>query len=132
MSNYDDIITLNHKEPNYKHPRMSIYKRSAQFAPFAALSGFEESIDEASRIAESKVELDDNKKLEINEIINLINKQQEKRFKVKYFIKDKTKNGGKYIETEETLKRIDAINKVLVCNNKKNISIESIIEINML
>ena len=43
MDKYDDIINLPHYEPKY-HPRMSKYKRSAQFAPFAALTGYGEEV----------------------------------------------------------------------------------------
>jgi len=46
-SKYDDIIFLPHPVSS-KHPQMSIHDRAAQFAPFAALNGFEESIDETS------------------------------------------------------------------------------------
>ena len=48
MDKYDDIINLPHYEPKY-HPRMSKYKRSAQFAPFAALTGYEDEIEEAGK-----------------------------------------------------------------------------------
>lgn len=45
---YSDIINLPRHEPDEdKHPRMSVYSRAAQFAPFAALTGFEESIEDA-------------------------------------------------------------------------------------
>jgi hypothetical protein len=43
MDNYDDIINLPHYEPKH-HPRMSMWNRAAQFAPFAALTGYEEAI----------------------------------------------------------------------------------------
>lgn len=47
---YKDIYYLEHHEPDpNKHPRMSRANRAAQFAPFAALSGFEESIKSASQ-----------------------------------------------------------------------------------
>lgn len=46
---YDDIINLPHHESK-KHPRMSLEARSAQFAPFAALTGFEKDINEAERL----------------------------------------------------------------------------------
>ena len=47
MNEYKDIINLPHFEPKY-HQRMTIYNRSAQFAPFAALTGYEEAIIETS------------------------------------------------------------------------------------
>ena len=47
---YSDIINLERPEPDPdKHPRMSVYNRAAQFAPFAALTGFEESIKNCSK-----------------------------------------------------------------------------------
>ena len=49
MDKYEDIIDLPRHEPDEeKHPRMDVYNRAAQFAPFAALTGFEESIDNAN------------------------------------------------------------------------------------
>lgn len=47
MSNYDDIIQLPH-HVSKRHPQMSMWNRAAQFAPFAALTGYEESIKESA------------------------------------------------------------------------------------
>ena len=47
MGNYDDIINMPH-HVSKRHPQMSMWKRAAQFAPFAALSGYKEAIDEAN------------------------------------------------------------------------------------
>lgn len=52
---YDDIINLPHYESK-KHPRMSLEARSAQFAPFAALTGYDEVIKETTRLSEEKAE----------------------------------------------------------------------------
>ena len=51
MENYDDIINLH--RPISKHPQMSLYQRSAQFAPFAALTGYEGQIKEKARISDA-------------------------------------------------------------------------------
>ncbi len=48
MENYDDIINLPH-HVSKTHPRMSLYQRAAQFAPFAALTGYEDAIRETQR-----------------------------------------------------------------------------------
>ena len=42
-NDYDDIINLPHYEPKH-HPRMSMWSRAAQFAPFAALTGYNATI----------------------------------------------------------------------------------------
>ncbi|MBQ7509827.1 MAG: hypothetical protein IJT53_02810 [Prevotella sp.] len=44
---YADIIDLPHYEPKH-HPRMSMWNRAAQFAPFAALTGYDAAIREAA------------------------------------------------------------------------------------
>ena len=44
---YDDIIDMEHHVSRV-HPQMSMYARAAQFSAFAALSGYEEQIEEAT------------------------------------------------------------------------------------
>lgn len=46
---YDDIINLPH-HVSKKHPQMSLEARSAQFAPFAALTGYAEAVNETIRL----------------------------------------------------------------------------------
>ena len=46
MSNYDDIINLPH-HVSKRHPQMSMWNRAAQFAPFAALTGYEDAIQDS-------------------------------------------------------------------------------------
>ena len=51
---YDDIINLPH-HVSKKHPQMSLYARSAQFASFAALTGYEDSIEEVSKEVDEEI-----------------------------------------------------------------------------
>ncbi len=44
-SNYDDILYFSH-HISKKHPQMSLKERSAQFAPFSVLTGYEEALKE--------------------------------------------------------------------------------------
>lgn len=46
MDNYEDIINLPH-HVSKRHPQMSMWNRAAQFAPFAALTGYEEAIQDS-------------------------------------------------------------------------------------
>ena len=52
---YDDIIDLPHPEPQ-THPRMPMRDRAAQFAPFAALTGYHSAIEETGRQIETRFE----------------------------------------------------------------------------
>ena len=56
MSRYDDIINLPH-HVSTNHPRMSMYDRAAQFAPFAALVGYDDAVAKTARLTESRPEL---------------------------------------------------------------------------
>ncbi len=52
---YDDIIHLPHYQSK-ERPHLSPQDRAAQFAPFAALTGHEEAIEETARLAQVKAE----------------------------------------------------------------------------
>ena len=65
MDNYSDIINLS--RPVSKRPRMSLEQRSAQFAPFAALTGYEGQVKETARLTNKKIEINE----ELKEILNL-------------------------------------------------------------
>ena len=56
---YSDIINLPHHESRTR-PRMSLSDRAAQFAPFAALTGYDDAVADAGRLTSSKIELDEN------------------------------------------------------------------------
>ena len=62
---YGDIIDREHPD-SPKHPRMPRKNRAAQFAPFAALTGYDDLINEAARYTERRIVLDENKKEELN------------------------------------------------------------------
>ena len=46
--NYDDIINLPHYVSK-RHPQMSMWNRAAQFAPFAALTGYDDAIKDTAQ-----------------------------------------------------------------------------------
>lgn len=53
MGDYDDIINMEHHVSG-KHPKMPMTKRAAQFAPFAAIEGHEEALNEVDRLWNSE------------------------------------------------------------------------------
>ena len=55
MDNYDDIINMPH-HVSKRHPQMSMWNRAAQFAPFAALTGYEDAIKDTAQENESSYE----------------------------------------------------------------------------
>lgn len=130
MDKYDDIINLPHYEPKY-HPRMSKYKRSAQFAPFAALVGYDEQVQECSRLTDKRLEIDDELKEKINNKLNKINEliKNSPEVEITYFIPDEKKDGGKYITEIGNVKRIDYINRFIKLTDNKKIILDDLIDI---
>ena len=61
MGHYDDIINLPH-HVSKKHLPLSMEQRAAQFAPFAALTGYGDAINETTRLTENRIELDNEEK----------------------------------------------------------------------
>lgn len=130
IHNYDDIINLPHHISS-KHPQMKIIDRAAQFAPFAALTGHKESINEASRITDLKKELDENQKEILNNKLNYIvlNLDKSHEIKITYFQSDSKKGGGKYVTVVTSVKKIDEYNRVLVLNNGMKINIDDLYQL---
>lgn len=130
MNNYNDIIDLNYPF-ELKHPRMSIESRTAQFAPFSALTGYSEAIKETARLTYKKIEIDEGLKIILNNKLQIILENIDKKEIVifTYFTYDKKKEGGKYIEKSGIVKKIDLIEQYIVLMDKTKISINEIINI---
>ncbi len=130
MRNYDSIINLPH-HVSKKHPQMSNHDRAAQFAPFAALTGYDDAIVETARITSDEIELYGAELDEINakfaQLLELISEQPE--VEITYFVPDKKKSGGKYLNYKGKVKRIDTVNRQMFFVDKTMIELDKIIGI---
>ena len=133
MNQYDDIINLPH-HTSKNHPRMSIQNRAAQFSPFAALTGYEDAINETKRITTQKRILTNDMIEEINITLLEIKEQLNKyTYQITYFKKDTKKEGGSYLTIIDKIIKINPIEEYLLTSNKTKINlkdIEKIIKIN--
>ena len=130
ISRYSDIINYPHHQSE-RRPHMSVYNRAAQFAPFAALTGYEESIEETARLTDRRIELSEYEIEELNAKLNFIQEHIKERPEVTitYFQPDERKEGGSYITVAGKVRRIDEVIGVLVFEDEKIICLETIIEI---
>lgn len=114
MSGYEDII--NHPRHISDHrARMSIHDRAAQFAPFAALTGYEDVIEETGRLTQGMIELDEGTKLELSGKLQILQQRlNEKPFvTIRYFQADPRKAGGAYISVSGHVSKIDPVDQAL-------------------
>lgn len=130
---YDDIIKLSH-HISKKHPQMSMEERAAQFAPFAALVGYEDAVEETARITTKRIELNEEEKNALDIKLQMLNEQIRVQIYpnviIMYFVPDLKKDGGKYIKVSGTVKRIDEYKQLIILDDKTEISINEIISIN--
>ena len=136
---YGDIIGHPHWE-SPTHPPMSLYDRAAQFAPFAALTGYEDMIGEEARLVDNKIELSEEELTELNRKLGVISEKISQGIRpvatVTYFVPDPLKPGGLYETTTEKVRRVDAISekiqldrKVTTAGSYMEIRIEDLLDI---
>lgn len=126
---YKDIMYLEHFI-SLKHPRQSNNIRASQFAPFAALTGFNDQILDAGKILEDKVFLGEDRIDEINEKLMIISKKiYNFEVVITYFISNNLKKGGIFKEKIGRVRRIDLDNNLLVFYDSERIKIEDIVNI---
>lgn len=126
---YRDIIDLPHHVSS-KHPQMSRLGRAAQFAPFAALTGYDDLIRESARETEMQQIPDADKIEEMNARLVFLFRQAEPPEAVfTVFVPDGKKAGGKYITVTGKVARYDAYEQSITLENGDVIFIENITQI---
>ena len=130
MEEYDDIINLPH-HVSKNHPPMPMMNRAAQFAPFATLTGYDTVINETGRLTDGFIELDENKKEQLNrKIAELIEEIDERHLvTITFFKPDERKTGGSYSTVSGQLKKVDEFNQVLVMEDDMIIPFNCIFDI---
>lgn len=127
---YDDIINLPHHESK-KHPRMSKQARAAQFAPFAALTGYDDVIKETARLTSERIEINEELKAILDAKLQIIHDKiySKPEITFTYFVPDIKKDGGSYVTVMGKVIKIDEFNQNIILENRTEISISEIIEI---
>ena len=127
MNNYDDIIKHDRYMLKYHLPQ-PIQKRAVQFSPFAALTGFDEEIDETARITDTQINLSEDDAVLLNQTLSYLLEHQYEEISVKltYFKSDSKKEGGSYIDYKGVFKYFREDTHCLVFQDGKEISIDNI------
>lgn len=124
---YDDIIHLPH-HVSQNHPQMPLRERAAQFAPFAALTGYEAAVGETARLTAKRRELDAQEAAELNRRLADLAARLKDRPKVtiEYFVPDERKAGGAYVTVTGVVRNISVSERLLVMEYGTAISLEDI------
>ena len=127
---YKEIINLPHHVSEIR-PHMSMIDRAAQFSPFAALTGHDEALDETARLTDVFVEPDEDEKQLLDEKLRMIAELIEEKpvVTVTYFIPDDKKDGGRYVNVADYIKRIDVLNREIITGKNVRIPVDFIVGI---
>ena len=127
---YDDIIHLPH-HVSQNHPQMPLRDRAAQFAPFAALTGYEAAVGETARQTTERRELDAQEAAELNRRLTDLAARLKDRPEVtiEYFVPDERKAGGAYVTVTGVVKRISTADRTVTMESGEVIPIDEIMSI---
>lgn len=126
--NYDDIIHLP-RHVSKRHPQMSLYNRAAQFAPFAALTGYGAAIAETARQTSPKIEMMEDDRQLMDRKLSILSShlEEEPTISITFFQPDSRKSGGHYLTITGVVKTIRTNERVIIMKDRKKISIDAII-----
>ena len=129
LHDYSDIMDM--PAPSFSHRRrMTMVERGAQFAPFAALTGYDAAVEEAARLTDCQAELTEDKKAELNEKLRFATGGEAGgEIAVTFFVPDEKKSGGAYRTRIGTALRVDEYEATLVMADGFSIPLEAIREI---
>ena len=121
---YDDLLDLPH-HVSVTHPHMSLYDRAAQFAPFKALTGYEDDVEETARLTDRRVELNADSIARLDARLRLLEERlaDAPTVSVTYFLPDERKEGGSYETVTGVVKKIDGVRRVVILRDGLQIPI---------
>ena len=122
---YDDIIGLPHHVSS-RHPRLPMSNRAAQFAPFAALTGFDGVISETGRLTDRFIPLDEDQKEAIDQRLDILKDRIKEKPEASFtfFVPDEKKEGGSYRSASGIVKKIDDIERRITLTDGTRIDID--------
>ena len=127
---YGDIIHLPHHVSSV-HPHMPVSDRAAQFAPFAALTGYGEVIKETARQTDERPDLSEDEKQELNYKIQLACalSGEKPEIVLTYFVPDRKKSGGACHTARGKIRRIDPDAGQIILEDGLRIRLDCVVDI---
>jgi len=127
---YDDIIHLPH-HVSRNHPQMPMLDRAAQFAPFAALTGYEAAVGETARMTAERRELSSQEAEELDRRLAalIVHLPDRPEVTVEYFVPDDRKAGGAYVSVTGRVRHVSVPEKTMVMEDGMVIPLDDVISI---
>ena len=129
-SKYDSIMNLPHHVSKTR-PQMPMSDRAAQFAPFAALTGYDSAIRETGRLTDEMIELgvEALSALDMKYQLLMDALDDEPEVTITYFQPDERKAGGKYITATGAVKKVDDFERRITMQDGSKIPMDDVLSI---
>ena len=127
---YDEIMELPHHVSKTR-PQMPLSDRAAQFAPFAALTGYDSAIKETGRLTNERIELDEEALTALDRKYQLLIEALDDAPEVTiiYFQPDERKAGGQYVSATGTVKKVDTFGRRILLQDGTRIPLDSVYDL---
>ena len=127
---YNEIINLPHHVSTTR-PQMPLSDRAAQFAPFAALTGYDSAIKETGRLTNERIELDEEALTALDRKYQLLMDTLDDAPEVTiiYFQPDERKAGGQYVSAPGTVKKVDTFGRRILLQDGTRIPLDSVYDL---
>ena len=127
---YDEIMGLPHHVSKTR-PQMPMSDRAAQFAPFAALTGYDAAIKETGRLTDERIELDVEALSALDMKYQLLMEALDEapEVTITYFQPDERKAGGKYVSAVGAVKKIDDFERRITMRDGAKIPMDDVLSI---
>lgn len=127
---YKDILNMKYPNPEIERDFPDKILREAQFAPFAALTGYNDAIDEAARQTDRKIGLDEYEIERLNNKLKYLSEASETdEVVITYYVSDKKKDGGAYVSKSGIVIKVREYERDIVTDDGTKIPIEDIYSI---
>ena len=127
---YNEIMGLPHHVSKTR-PQMPMSDRAAQFAPFAALTGYDAAIKETGRLTDERIELDVEALSALDMKYQLLMEALDEapEVTITYFRPDERKAGGKYVSAVGAVKKIDDFERRITMRDGTRIPTDDVLSI---
>ena len=127
---YNEIMGLPHHVSKTR-PQMPMSDRAAQFAPFAALTGYDAAIKETGRLTDERIELDVEALSALDMKYQLLMEALDEapEVTITYFQPDERKAGGKYVSAVGAVKKIDDFERRITMRDGTRIPMDDVLSI---
>ena len=127
---YDEIMGLPHHVSKTR-PQMPMSDRAAQFAPFAALTGYDAAIKETGRLTDERIELDVEALSALDMKYQLLMEALDEapEVTITYFRPDERKAGGKYVSATGAVKKVDDFERQITMQDGTRIPMDDVLSI---